>query len=59
MKSNIERIIECLTCKYWKDCKQTVAVPEDYPDGSCMTKDSFGGKTDAGKCTDTAERMGK
>lgn len=48
MKSNIERILECLTCKYWKVCEQTVAVPEDYPDGSCKTKDSFKDKTETG-----------
>lgn len=39
MKSNIDRLKECLTCKYWKMCDYTVKVPEDYPDGNCKTKE--------------------
>lgn len=49
MKSNIERLLECLYCKYWKKCKQTIAVPKDYPDGSCKTKDSFKNMTKPGE----------
>lgn len=39
MKSNKERLMECLMCKYSDECEQTVTIPEDYPDGSCKTKD--------------------
>lgn len=46
MKSNVERALECWYCKHWRECEQTVAVPEDYPDGSCKTKDNFRNKCD-------------
>lgn len=41
MKSNKERLMECLTCKYSDVCEQIVMVPKDYPDGSCKTKVMF------------------
>lgn len=38
MKSNIMRLLECLTCKYFEVCAEKVSDPEDYPDGTCKTK---------------------
>lgn len=32
------RILECLGCKYFRRCEQTVKEPKDNPDGSCKTK---------------------
>lgn len=26
---------------YWRRCERTVKMPEDYPDGSCKTKDDL------------------
>ncbi|MDE6388925.1 MAG: hypothetical protein K2L82_14085 [Lachnospiraceae bacterium] len=50
MKNNLERLAECLNCKYLKFCTEKVDMPEDYPDGTCKTKDllkkSSGGKYD-------------
>lgn len=39
MKSNIVRLMECLTCKYIKICTEEISNPEDYPDGTCKTRD--------------------
>jgi len=41
VKSNKERIMECLTCEYAEICYETVEKPEDYEDGTCKTKRIF------------------
>lgn len=51
MKNDIERIFECWNCKYLEKCEQTVVFPEDYPDGSCKTKDNFRDKSDEAGCS--------
>lgn len=37
----IKRILECLGCKYFRQCNQSVKNPEDNPDGTCKTKMIF------------------
>lgn len=56
MKSNVERTLECLNCEYWEKCNQTVAVPDDYPDGSCKVKNNF---RDKRSVTNGKEKLNK
>lgn len=36
-----KRILECLGCKYFRRCEQTVETPEDDQYGKCLTKRLF------------------
>lgn len=36
-----KRILECLGCKYFIKCKQTIKEPKDDQDGNCFTKRLF------------------
>ena len=36
-----KRLLECLGCRYFRQCCQTVKEPEDNQDGSCKTKMLF------------------
>lgn len=36
-----KRILECLGCKFYRRCEQTVKEPKDNQDGSCFTKKLF------------------
>lgn len=41
MRSNRERLLECLNCKYADICEKTISDPTDNPDGTCKTKQDF------------------
>ena len=36
-----KRILECLGCKFYRQCEQTVTEPKDNQNGSCFTKTLF------------------
>lgn len=36
-----DRLIECVTCDYYMECRRDIEEPEDYSDGSCKTKDTL------------------
>lgn len=38
-KNDTERLLECVTCPYFEMCNEIINEPEDYPNGSCKTKD--------------------
>lgn len=38
---NKRRFLECLGCKYFRRCEQTVKEPKDDQDGRCFTKKLF------------------
>lgn len=40
-KSNAERLLECLRCRFIYECDRTIRNPKDNPDGSCKTRDEF------------------
>ena len=44
MKSDKERIAECLECELIETCFNTVPYPEEYADGTCKTKDALRGR---------------
>ncbi len=41
MKSDKERLVECVTCEFFDECFDSAPVPEEYEDGSCKTKEKF------------------
>ena len=39
MLSDVERVVECLHCKYFEYCINNISNPKDNEDGTCLTKD--------------------
>lgn len=44
MKSDKERLTECLECDFFETCFNTVPFPEEYKDDTCKTKDALKGR---------------
>ena len=41
MKSNIERLKECVFCPYFEICEESIEYPQDFEDGSCKTREEL------------------
>ncbi len=40
-KEDLDRVLECVYCPFYKECEKTIETPEDNLDGTCKTREIF------------------